>query len=550
MREAGERLRTSILLKKFFQRLLGEAKHLSADRCAFVVVGEELLVILWHKDQELKTIKLKSSWFPLLSEWLSERSAEWLEAPASQPAVAKSEGFPTLLVLEEDLVSFRTVLRDQELALEIEGIAFRPRTVGLERLGLSEFGQHALAEIAECCAGTVIVGGLNDYDTRCSLASILTLYGWHYIGDLHTTDLRQVLPMIAAQNLVVTTLTAADAWEALKILQQLGVDIAAINLNAILIQTFLPRLCVNCASEQQWGAEQLALLHPLLRDIEPARGRSSSGCQSCQNGGVLGQIGVQSILAPKKEFLRAIGALEETAVMTELFQFGLRPLVVDGLKKAQLGLISLESVTSLCPPLSADFQRLYTTGRREKNGQSVAAMVTPVDGSFASPKSETSNSQVLPETQGSVQPDGPLFLVGRSGKVRSKPLLLVVEDDLDQRQILELVFEAAGFEVVTAEDGQQAWHRIEAEIPDLIVTDLMMPVVDGLTFLGQLKSDPRFRAVPVLVLTVVSDVDKEYELLAAGADDYCEKSVQRKILLKRIENLLRRSGVAMPQVNK
>ena len=75
----------------------------------------------------------------------------------------------------------------------------------------------------------------------------------------------------------------------------------------------------------------------------------------------------------------------------------------------------------------------------------------------------------------------------------------------------------------------------------MIVSDLMMPNMDGAELVGKLKSHPTFRRIPVLILTVISDSDKEYTLLDLGADDYCEKTIQRKILLKRIENLIRRS---------
>jgi CheY-like chemotaxis protein len=123
----------------------------------------------------------------------------------------------------------------------------------------------------------------------------------------------------------------------------------------------------------------------------------------------------------------------------------------------------------------------------------------------------------------------------------SKPLILIVEDDVDQRSIVEMVLKESDYEVLTASDGIEALRVLGRSRPDLIISDLMMPNLDGAEFVKRLKSDKRFNSIPVLILTVINDMEKEFHLLSLGVDDYCEKTVQRKILLKRIENLLKRT---------
>lgn len=125
--------------------------------------------------------------------------------------------------------------------------------------------------------------------------------------------------------------------------------------------------------------------------------------------------------------------------------------------------------------------------------------------------------------------------------VKTKPLVMIVEDDKDQRGIIELVLKDNDYEVVVAEDGIEALRILGRVRPDLIISDLMMPNLDGTELVKRLKSDKRLSKIPVLILTVLSDMEKEYKLLALGVDDYCEKTVQRNILLKRVENLIRRS---------
>lgn len=119
--------------------------------------------------------------------------------------------------------------------------------------------------------------------------------------------------------------------------------------------------------------------------------------------------------------------------------------------------------------------------------------------------------------------------------------ILVVEDDVDQRSIIEMVLKDAGYEVFLAGDGREGFKVLEEKLPDLVISDLMMPEVDGAELIRKIKGDKRFSKLPILVLTVISDAEKEYLLLSLGVDDYCEKTIQRNILLKRIENLLRRS---------
>ena len=72
----------------------------------------------------------------------------------------------------------------------------------------------------------------------------------------------------------------------------------------------------------------------------------------------------------------------------------------------------------------------------------------------------------------------------------------------------------------------------------MIICDLMMPNMDGEELLAKVKKDPRFSSIPFLVLTVVSDAEKEIELIESGADAYCEKVVSRRVLLEKVAELL------------
>ena len=128
--------------------------------------------------------------------------------------------------------------------------------------------------------------------------------------------------------------------------------------------------------------------------------------------------------------------------------------------------------------------------------------------------------------------------------------ILVVDDDPDIRDVLEALLEGEGFEVVMANDGEQALEAIKKENPDLMILDLLMPVTDGFAVCKQLQ-DPRWskwKDMPVLILTSVREEvsQRRYELetgLSLNVDDYVEKPIDPDVALDRVKKLLARKGI-------
>jgi DNA-binding response OmpR family regulator len=128
--------------------------------------------------------------------------------------------------------------------------------------------------------------------------------------------------------------------------------------------------------------------------------------------------------------------------------------------------------------------------------------------------------------------------------------ILVVDDDPDIRDVLEALLEGEGFEVLMANDGEQALEAIKKENPDLMILDLLMPVMDGFAVCKQLQ-DPRWskwKDMPVLILTSVREEvsQRRYELetgLSLNVDDYVEKPIDPDVALDRVKKLLARKGI-------
>lgn len=130
-----------------------------------------------------------------------------------------------------------------------------------------------------------------------------------------------------------------------------------------------------------------------------------------------------------------------------------------------------------------------------------------------------------------------LARVGRFFKKRKK--IIIVDDNRVQLQLLQRMLGGKDFAVVTTESGQEATKRIPEEKPDLIITDLYMPGMDGMALIREIKSDESTRHIPVIVLTAEDEVQSEIEIFDAGADDYLTKPVNAKRLVSRVNRLLK-----------
>jgi len=119
--------------------------------------------------------------------------------------------------------------------------------------------------------------------------------------------------------------------------------------------------------------------------------------------------------------------------------------------------------------------------------------------------------------------------------------LLVVDDDPFIARLLEIELAAAGFQVRVANDGQQAIDQVRQEAPDLVITDVMMPHVDGFELTRLLRQDPRTAHISVIILTARGLSADKLEGFAIGADDYIVKPFDTPELLARVRGVLRRS---------
>jgi signal transduction histidine kinase/DNA-binding response OmpR family regulator len=124
-----------------------------------------------------------------------------------------------------------------------------------------------------------------------------------------------------------------------------------------------------------------------------------------------------------------------------------------------------------------------------------------------------------------------------SEKLIDKTIVLIVEDNPDVRDYIKDALKA-DYHIEEAANGEQGLRRAEKIIPDLIVSDIMMPKMDGYEMTRQLRQDQRTSHIPIILLTAKSDKDSKLQGLGLGADDYLIKPFDSEELLARIKNLI------------
>ena len=123
--------------------------------------------------------------------------------------------------------------------------------------------------------------------------------------------------------------------------------------------------------------------------------------------------------------------------------------------------------------------------------------------------------------------------------------MLVVEDEADIRELVSYNLTKAGYQVTSVVTGEEALVATENAPPDLVVLDLMLPGMDGLTVCQRLKKDPKTDSIPIVMLTAKGEEADIVRGLNLGADDYITKPFSPRVLIARMRAVLRRKNKAV-----
>jgi two-component system phosphate regulon response regulator PhoB len=122
--------------------------------------------------------------------------------------------------------------------------------------------------------------------------------------------------------------------------------------------------------------------------------------------------------------------------------------------------------------------------------------------------------------------------------------ILIIEDDEDIQELVRYNLTREGYRLKSVVSGEEGLRAAKAEVPDVILLDLMLPGIDGLELCRMLKADPKVRHIPIVMLTAKGEEADVVAGLELGADDYVTKPFSVKVLVARLRTLLRRKAKA------
>jgi CheY-like chemotaxis protein len=330
------------------------------------------------------------------------------------------------------------------------------------------------------------------------------------VGEIRDAETAKIAFQAAnTGHLVLTTLHTNDASAAVTRLVDLGADpyVIASSLLCVLAQRLVRKNCPHCVVVEKVNKTLLTRLEISGDKKTLEKIKKGQGCEACQFSGYSGRLGIYEMLMVDNDLRKLIvqGA-SDTEIAEDARERGIKDLFGDCRDKLFQGVTSVEELMRVAPPPERD-------GRQPAMEQVAAA--APVEQVVAAaPVEKTAEA------------------LGTQLRV------LAVDDDPFIRKMLQKVLTEAQYDVVLATDGEEALEKVYRERPDLIISDVVMPNMDGLSLVKKLKSQLQTSIIPVILLTSKDEVESEVEGLEAGADDYIPKPIVANLLLARINRVL------------
>ena len=126
--------------------------------------------------------------------------------------------------------------------------------------------------------------------------------------------------------------------------------------------------------------------------------------------------------------------------------------------------------------------------------------------------------------------------------------IIIVEDSPTQREQLKDILETHGYQVIAASNGKEALGLLRSDKPNVVISDIVMPEMDGYELCKQIKTDVKLKDIPVLLLTALADPADVIKGLECGADNFLTKPYDERVLFSRIEDL--RLNCRLPEIKQ
>jgi type IV pilus assembly protein PilB len=357
-------------------------------------------------------------------------------------------------------------------------------------------------------------------------------------------------------HLVFSTLHTNDAVSTVNRLFNLEVssDLVAANLLAVVAQRLVRRICPKCKTEYRPDAREwqhVGIYHG--KDVTAAAYKGS-GCSMCKHTGYYGQIGLYEIFVPTDRLREEIaGRSTKHSLKQHAAEAGMQSMLDDGLEKIRQGITTIEEVARVCAVEPEDVggqKECPACGKTLTDNEAVCPVcqhrLQPTCGQCGASLEATWLFCPLcgtrtPEAQ-KQQAAGFLGEPGAESQESATAIRIVAADDDEQvRDMVKLLLETQGYQVIPAMNGQDALEKIQTELPDLVILDVVMPKLDGFGVCKAVRANVDTMFIPVVMLTGQDSLEEKQQGLSLGADDYITKPFRADELLERIGAVLQRS---------
>jgi type IV pilus assembly protein PilB len=351
------------------------------------------------------------------------------------------------------------------------------------------------------------------------------------IRDKETADI--ALQAGETGHLVLSTLHSTDPLSTLIRLKNLGIEEYKLSsgISGILSQRLVRTLCEICADLDSEPNSYLETL--LLHRGEPSfQIKKARGCTSCGYIGFKGRRPIFSYLPISEKIANLIYKKASSLQILELAKCeGYTTLEDSALRLLREGKTTLSEVKDILlhdqsseqikVRAAAQSQSLIPSHEEDSNHVHLNVL-NSIPQSFHKPHTKIINSENLSLAQKDVS------------SLIKKQRILIIEDDEDLRSVYTMIFEKEYFYVITAENGRSGLEKLYSEYPDIILCDLMMPVMDGNEFLMRVRTDQNLMHIPVIMLTAANSENNETYLLDLGARDFLSKTSSAKVMVSRV----------------
>lgn len=347
------------------------------------------------------------------------------------------------------------------------------------------------------------------------------------VGEIRDSETAEIAFQAAITgHLVLSTLHTTGAVATITRLRDLGVYPFLITsaVDLVIAQRLVRRICRQCREPYVPAAEILTTFHMTQEEMVFYQG---AGCSACEQTGYASRVGIYELmrLTPRIKELIARGATEVDIRKMAALE-GTRFLLEDALDKVRQGVTTLDEVSRVMELEAEEIvRRLCESCRQELQPE---WKICPYCEARRGDEPGTVSMQHALPTAGPVQ----------------KTLRVLVVDDDDSLQNLvrfALSHLPLAIEIATASDGVAALAIIAAQPQDLVIADVMMPGMDGLTLCRRLREDVRTAFVPIMMLTANADEADRTQGYLVGTDDYVTKPFAIPDLNARVMRLLRRT---------